>query len=74
MQIQLTTILEELQRQAKLCETIAQDKTEAALTGAPSEKEKNELEAKEWLVKSQVWLEAGTVVRAGFDVPVLTVK
>lgn len=63
MQTQQTRIAEELQRQAKLCETIAQDKTEESLTGAANEKEKNEQEAKDWLSKSQVWLEAETLVR-----------
>lgn len=58
-----TQIIAELQRQAKRCETIAQDKTQESLTGASSDKEKNELEAKEWLVKSKVWLEAEVVVR-----------
>jgi hypothetical protein len=65
MQTQLTKIFEEMQRQAKLCRTIAQDKTEESLTGAPNDKEKNEQEAKEWIVKSQIWLEAEAVVRFG---------
>lgn len=63
MQTQLTKISEEMQQQAKRCETIAQDKTEEALTGAPSDKERNEQEAKEWMAKSQVWLEAEAIVR-----------
>lgn len=63
MQTQLTRISEELLRQAKRCETIAQDKTEESLTGAPDEKEKNEQEAKDWMAKSLVWLEAETLVR-----------
>ena len=63
MQTQPIQIIAELQRQAKRCETIAQDKNQESLTGAPSDKEKNELEAKVWLVKSQVWLEAEAGVR-----------
>ena len=63
MQIQKTQIIAELQRQARRCETIAQDKTQESLTGASSDKEKNEQEAKEWLLKSQVWQEAEAVVR-----------
>ena len=63
MQTQTTKIIEELQRQARRCETIAQDKTQESLTGASSDKEKNEQEAKEWLLKSQVWQEAEAVVR-----------
>ena len=63
MQTQQTHIIEELQRQARRCETIAQDKTQESLTGAPSDKAKNEQEAKEWLLKSHVWLEAVAVVR-----------
>lgn len=56
-------ILEEMKRQSQRCQTIAADKTEEALTGASSEKEKNGQDAKEWLLKSSVWLEAETVVR-----------
>lgn len=63
MQTQIIKISEEMLRQAKRCETIAHDKTEESLTGAPDEKAKNEQEAKEWLLKSQVWLEAEVVVR-----------
>jgi hypothetical protein len=58
-------ISEELQRQAKVCETIAQDKTEESLTGASAEKETNEQDAKVWRLKSEVWLEADAIVRAG---------
>jgi hypothetical protein len=60
----LIKITEELQRQAKLCETIAADKTEESLTGEPKDKEMNERDAREWLIKSQIWLEAEAVVRA----------
>ena len=56
-------IIEEMKRQSERCQTIAADKTQEALVGASSEKEKNEQEAREWLLKSSVWLEAETVVR-----------
>ena len=56
-------IIEEMQRQAERCQTIAADKTQEALVGDSSEKEKNEQDAREWLLKSSVWLEAETVVR-----------
>ena len=63
MRTRLTKIIEEMQRQAKICETVAQDTTEEALTGASSDKEKNAQDAKEWTIKSKVWLEAEAVVR-----------
>ena len=56
-------IIEEMQRQSERCQTIAADKSQEALVGASNEKEKNERDAKEWLLKSSVWLEAQTVVR-----------
>lgn len=58
-------ISEELQQKAKLCETIAQDKTQESLTGASCDKEMNEQQAKEWLLKSKVWQEAESMVRTG---------
>ena len=67
MQTPPTQIIAELQRQARRCETIAQDKTQESLTGAPSDKEKNEQEAREWLLKSKVWHEAEAVVRGLAD-------
>ena len=60
-----TKISEALQRKANVCETIAQDKAEEALTGASAEKETNEQDAKSWRLKSEVWLEADAIVRAG---------
>ncbi len=54
-----------MQQNAKVCETIAQDKIEESLTGASCEKEMNEQDAKAWRLKSQVWLEAEAIVRAG---------
>lgn len=65
MQTSLIKIAGELQRQAKRCETIAADKTEESLTGAPGDREMNERDAREWLIKSKIWLEAEAVVRAG---------
>jgi hypothetical protein len=63
MQSEPTKISEEMQHKAKVCETIAQDKTEESLTGASCEKEMNEQEAKAWRMKSLVWLEAEAIVR-----------
>jgi hypothetical protein len=63
MQTQLTKISEEMKRQANRCETIAQDKTQEALTGEPNDKARNERAAGEWMLKSQVWLEAEAIVR-----------
>lgn len=54
---------EVMQQQAKICETIAEDKTQEALTGEASEKEKNEQDAREWMVKSKVWVKAEAIVR-----------
>jgi hypothetical protein len=65
MQTEPTDISEEMRRKAKVCETIAQDKTEESLTGASCEKEMNEQEAKAWRLKSQVWVEAEAIVRGG---------
>jgi hypothetical protein len=65
MQNELTKITEELQHKAVVCETIARDKTEEALTGASCEKELNEQDAKAWRLKSRVWSEAEAIVRAG---------
>ncbi len=65
MPIEPTKISKQLQRKAEVCETIAQDKTEESLTGASAEKETNEQDAKAWRLKSEVWLEADAIVRAG---------
>ncbi len=64
MQADLAAILAELQRQAKVCETVAQDVAEEALTGASCDKDKHTQEARDWVIKSKVWLEAEAVVRA----------
>jgi hypothetical protein len=58
----LTSILEALQQHARTCETAAQDSSQEALTGESSNREKNKQDAKIWLMKSQVWLEAEAVV------------
>jgi len=63
MQTEPTKITEELARKAQVCETIAQDKTEEALTGASSEKSMNEEEAKAWRLKSKIWQEAEAIVK-----------
>ena len=60
---QLTNILEALQQHAKTCETAAQDSSQEALTGESSDREKNTENARIWLIKSQVWIEAEAVVR-----------
>ena len=64
MQTEPTKVSEELKQKAKVCETIARDKTQESLTGASSEKEQNEQEAKVWREKSKVWQEAEAIVRA----------
>ncbi len=69
MQTEPTKVSEELQRKAKVCETIAQDKTEESLTGASAEKAANEQDAKDWRLKSEVWKEADVIVRAGSTEP-----
>ena len=61
---QLTNILEALQQHAKTCETAAQDSSQEALTGESSDREKNTENARIWLIKSQVWIEAEAVVRS----------
>lgn len=58
-----TKVSEELKQKAKVCETIAEDKTQESLTGEPHQKEMNEQEAKVWREKSKVWLEAEAIVR-----------
>ena len=64
MQNEPTKISEELKQKAKVCETIAEDKTQESLTGEPHQKELNEQEAKVWQEKSKVWTEAEAIVRA----------
>ena len=63
MEPTLTKIIEEMQQRAKTCETVALDKTQEALTGASSEKDQNTQDAKDWMIRSKVWLEAEGVVR-----------
>lgn len=59
-----TKISEVLKQKAKVCETIAEDKTQESLTGDSADREQNEQEAKAWREKSKVWEEAEAIVRA----------
>ena len=63
-----------MQQKAKVCETIAQDKTEESLTGASAEKVMNEQDAKAWRLKSEIWLEAEAALRAVTPDPSLPAK
>ncbi len=67
-------ISEAMQQKAKVCETIAEDKTQESLTGEPHEKELNEQSAKVWHEKSKVWKEAEAIVRAGLPAPTAPAK
>jgi hypothetical protein len=62
MQTQLTKIIEEMQQRARTCETAALDSNEEALTGESSGKDKNTQDAKEWMIRSKVWIEAEAIV------------
>jgi len=62
-------ISEAMQQKAKVCETIAEDKTQESLTGEPQEKEQNEQDAKVWREKSKVWTEAEAIVRLAHPTP-----
>jgi hypothetical protein len=57
-------LIERIEHQAQVCETVAKDKTEESLTGESSEKEMNEAEAREWALKAGVWREAVALVRS----------
>ena len=61
-----TMLIEEMQQRARTCETVAKDKSEEALTGAASEKDQNTQDAKEWMIRSEVWLEAESIVARMF--------
>ena len=69
----LTGLFEAMQQRARTCETASHDATEESLTGEASLREKNEQDAKAWMIKSQVWLEAAEVVR-GFLEPAKPVE
>lgn len=71
METLLTKIIEELQRRAKVCETAANDSAEEALTGESCEKEKNAQLARDWMIRSKVWLEAENAVREMIETPTL---
>jgi hypothetical protein len=64
-----TKISEVMQQKAKVCETVAEDKTQESLTGEPHEKELNEQDAKVWREKSKVWTEAAAIVRTDTPYP-----
>ena len=64
-----TKISEAMQQKAKVCETVAEDKTQESLTGESHEKEMNEQEAKVWREKSKIWTEAEAIVRTGITDP-----
>lgn len=59
----LSQIIEALQQHAQTCETASEDATEESLTGEASLREKNVEDARVWMIKSRVWLEAVAVVR-----------
>ena len=69
----IAKLIEEIQRQAEVCETVAKDKNQESLTGEASDKEKNEAESKEWLVKAGVWREVEIIARRLAD-PAAEVK
>ena len=69
----IAKLIEEIQHQAEVCETVAKDKNQESLTGEASEKEKNEAESKEWLVKAGVWREVEIIARRLAD-PAAEVK
>ncbi len=71
MKTLLTKIIEEMHRRAKVCETAANDSTEEALTGESCEKENNTQLAKDWMIKSNVWLEAADAVRDIIEPPAI---
>ena len=66
MKTSQTMLIEEMQQRARTCETVAKDRTEEALTGASSEKDQNTQDAKEWMIRSKVWLEAEEIVARMF--------
>jgi hypothetical protein len=62
MELSPDKISEAMQQKAKVCETIAADKSQESLTGEPHEKKLNEQDAKVWREKSKVWTEAAAIV------------
>ena len=63
MHTRLANIVEALHSRAKVCATAAEDATQAALTGDACNKEAKTQDAREWLIRSKVWLEAEEIVR-----------
>jgi hypothetical protein len=74
MDNQFAKLIEKMEHQAQVCETIAKDKTEESLTGESSEKEKNEADARGWALKADGWREAVDLVRTFSDPAVDEVK
>lgn len=64
MNPEAANISEAMQQKAKVCATVAEDKTQESLTGEPHEKAMNEQDAKDWRLKSEIWLEAEATLRA----------
>lgn len=59
----LATLIETFQSRAKVCATAAEDATQEALTGDACNKAAKTQDAREWLIRSKVWLEAEEIVR-----------
>lgn len=68
-QMDLSGMIAAMQQHAKTCETASADATEESLTGEACLREKNDRDAKVWLIKSQVWQEAVEVVRSRLPSP-----
>lgn len=64
MHADLAPIIAELQRRAKVCETVAEDVAQEALTGASCDREQHTQEARDWVIRAKVWQEAEAVVQA----------
>ena len=69
MELSTDKISEAMQQKAKVCETIAADKTQESLTSEPHQKDLNEQDAIVWREKSKVWTEAEVLVRKGTPDP-----
>lgn len=63
MYCQFGKLIEEIQRQAQVCETVAKDKNEQFLVGEATERGRNEADAREWAAKAGVWREVEQIVR-----------
>lgn len=67
MEKSMMKLVEEISGQALVCETVAQDFNEQALTGESRLKEKYETEARAWQLKASVWREAELLARTFLD-------